>query len=181
MKSIVYIGVSLDGYIAREDGNIDWLGRFANAEVFQAYQEFIKPIDAILIGRGTFEKVLSFPSWPYQLPVYVLSSTITEVPPALKGKMELVNQRPANVLQFLEEKGHQHVYIDGGKLIQGFLADDLVDEMIISFLPILIGKGIPLFGALSTDLVFELVSTKSFSNGIVSNHYRRMTDTVKGS
>src|ERR1700690_1456747 len=101
MKTIVYIGTSLDGFIARTDGDIDWLVQFANDEAINAYNEFINRIDAIVIGRGTFEKVLSFPSWPYEKPVFVLSNTIKQVTDKAKDKVTILSMKPLQLLSYL--------------------------------------------------------------------------------
>ena len=87
MKTTVYIGTSLDGFIAKSDGDINWLAPFNSKEVYDSYKKFISKIDVIVIGRGTFETVLSFPSWPYQQKVFVLSTRLKQVPRKLKGKV----------------------------------------------------------------------------------------------
>jgi dihydrofolate reductase len=173
MKTIVYIGTSLDGFIARKDGDIDWLTKFANDEATRSYEEFMKRIDSIIIGRGTFEKVLTFPSWPYDKKVFVLSKSIKQVPEIVKDKVTILSLAPKDLLNYLSGKGFSSVYIDGGKVIQAFLKEDMIDELIISKVPILIGNGIPLFGYLDTDLHFEHVRTEVVSNGLVKSYYTR--------
>ena len=173
MKTIVYIGTSLDGFIARKDGSFDWLARFANDEAVHAYEEFMNRVDAIVIGKGTFEKVLEFSSWPYNKKVFVLSSSILEVPDFVKDKVTLLSMKPAALLHYLSEKGFSGIYVDGGKVIQGFLKEDLIDELIISKAPVLIGSGIPLFGYLDTDLLFKHIRTEVYSNGLVRSYYER--------
>ena|SRR5258708_17300896 len=173
MKSLVYIGTSLDGFIARKDGDIDWLVQFANNEAIHAYEEFINRIDAIVMGRGSFEKVLSFPSWPYDRKVFVLSTSIQEVPDIVREKVTVLSMKPGELLSYLSGKGFSTIYIDGGKVIQSFLKEDLVDELIISKVPVLIGTGIPLFGDLDIDLTFEHIRTEVHSNGLVRSYYER--------
>jgi dihydrofolate reductase len=173
MRTIVYIGTSLDGFIARKDGNIDWLVQFANDEAINAYKEFMSRVDAIVIGRGTFEKVLGFPSWPYEKKVFVLSSSIKQVPGVVKDKITLLSLKPAELLSYFSGKGFSTLYVDGGKVIQEFLKEDLIDELIISKAPILIGSGIPLFGDLDPDLQFKHVRTQVQSNGLVRSYYER--------
>lgn len=173
MKTTVYIGASLDGFIARKDGNFDWLSQFANEEAFESYNEFMGRIDAMVIGRGTFETVLAFPTWPYTKPVFVLSNNIKEVPDKLKKKATLLSMKPAEVLKHLSANGYPNLYIDGGNVIQSFLKEDLIDELIISRAPVLIGSGIPLFGFLEKDLVFTHLQTKVRTNGLVSSIYER--------
>src|SRR6476620_12709548 len=100
MKTIAYIGTSLDGFIARKDGDIDWLTQFANDEAIHAYEEFMNRIDAIVIGRGTFEKVLTFSSWPYEKKVFVLSTSIKQVPDDLKEKVTVLSMKPKELIGY---------------------------------------------------------------------------------
>lgn len=173
MKAIVYIGTSLDGFIARKDGDIDWLTQFANDEAMKAYEEFISRIDAIVIGRGTFEKVLTFPSWPYEQKAFLLSTSIKQVPDILKEKITLLSMKPKELLNYLSGNGFSNIYVDGGKVIQEFLKEDLIDELIISKVPVLIGSGIPLFDYFDTDLKFRHIQTQVSSNGLVRSYYER--------
>lgn len=173
MKTFVYVGTSLDGFIARKNGDFDWLNPFNNKEVYQSYNEFIKNIDAIVIGRGTFETVLKFSEWPYDRKVFVLSSSIKETPPSLKGKVTFLSLKPAEVLIHISKQGFSSLYIDGGKVIQSFLKADLIDEMIITQVPMLIGNGIPLFGEIEKDIHFAHLRTDVYSNGLVKSHYVR--------
>jgi dihydrofolate reductase len=172
MKISVYIGTSLDGFIARKDGDIDWLVQYANEEAIQAYKEFIQKIDAIIIGRGTFEKVLSFPTWPYEKEVFVLSNSIKQAPD-IKEKVTILSMRPGRLLKHLSDKGFSHIYVDGGNVIQDFLKEDLVDELIVSRAPVILGSGIPLFNYLENDLQFEHKQTRVQSNGLVRSYYER--------
>lgn len=115
MKTSVYTGSSLDGFIARKDGEIDWLVKFANDEAIQSYEEFMSRIDAIVIGRGTFEKVLTFPSWPYQKKVFVLSTTINEIPEMARNKITILSMQPNELLSYLSKEGFLNIYVDGGR------------------------------------------------------------------
>ena len=169
----VYIGTSLDGFIARTDGDIDWLVKFADADAVEAYDEFMAAIDVIVIGRGTFDKVFEFPSWPYDRPVFVLSRTLKELPGGVKDKATVLSLEPGDVLRYLSDKGYKAAYVDGGKVIQSFLAKDLIDSLTISKVPVLIGSGLPLFGSLEVDIAFEHVRTKTYSNGLVRSYYQR--------
>jgi dihydrofolate reductase len=173
MKTSVYIGTSLDGFIARTDGNIDWLVQFESPEIGDSYKEFIKEIDAIVIGRGTFEKVLTFPSWPYDKAVFLLSNNIKQVPEALKNKVTILSFKPKEMLSYLAGKGFSNIYIDGGKVIQSFLKEDCIDELIITRVPVLIGNGISLFGSFGNELPFTHVKTDVYANGLVKSQYRR--------
>ena len=173
MKTTVYVGTSLDGFIARKDGDIDWLVKYQNKEVHDSYYEFISRIDAMVIGRGTYEKVLSFPEWPYEKKVFVLSTSLKQIPGTLNEKATLVAMKPAALLNYLSDKGFSNIYIDGGKVIQSFLREDLIDELIITKVPELIGTGIPLFGYLDNDLRFEHIKTNIYSDGLVKSQYKR--------
>jgi len=173
MNTIVYIGTSLDGFIARKDGDIDWLTQFADNEAIHSYKQFMSRIDAIVIGRGTFEKVLTFSSWPYEKQVFVLITSIKQVSDVLKEKVTVLSMKPKELLNYLSSTGLSNIYVDGGKVIQEFLKEDLIDELIVSKTPILIGSGIPLFGYLSTDLQFQHIRTEVQSNGLVRSCYER--------
>ena len=173
MKTTVYVGTSLDGFIARKDGDIDWLVKYQNKEVHESYNEFINRIDAMVIGRGTYEKVLSFPEWPYEKKVFVLSTSLKQIPETLNEKATLIAMKPAALLSYLSDKGFSNIYIDGGKVIQSFLKEDLIDELIITRVPELIGSGIPLFGYLDNDLRFEHIKTNIYSDGLVKSQYER--------
>ncbi|AOW09692.1 dihydrofolate reductase family protein [Flavobacterium gilvum] len=174
MKTIAYIGTSLDGFIARKNGEIDWLIQFDSEEINQSYTEFSSEIDAIIMGSGTYEKVLTFPTWFYQQKVFVLSSQIKQVPDALKEKVTILPFQPKAALDYLSDKGYSNIYVDGGKVIQSFLKENLLDELIITRVPVLIGNGIPLFGELNQDIAFEHIKTNLFSNGLVKSHYKRI-------
>ena len=175
MKTKVFIGTSLDGFIARKNGDFDWLTAFANDEAVNDYKEFIKVIDAILIGRNTYETVLRFPEWSYEQKVFVVSNSIKQVPEKLRKKVTIVAMKPAETLQYLSDKGFSNIYVDGGKLIQSFLKENLIDEMAISKAPVLIGSGISLFGDLDIDLHFKHIKTKVYSNGLVRSYYEKIS------
>jgi dihydrofolate reductase len=173
MKTKVYIGTSLDGFIARTNGDFDWLTQFADDDAIHAYEEFMNEIDAIIIGRGTFEKILTFPSWPYQKKAFVLSTSLKQLPDTIRDKATLLSMKPKELLSHLSAMGFSSIYVDGGKVIQSFLKEDLIDELIISRVPILIGNGIPLFGFLNVDLQFKHIRTEVQSNGLVRSYYTR--------
>ena len=174
MRTFVYVGTSLDGFIAEKDGDIDWLGEFEGEEVRRAYRGFISKIDAVVIGRGTFEKVLTYRTWPYDKMVFVLSSSVTQIPGNLKGKVRILSLKPGEILAFLAKGGFSSISVDGGKVIQAFLREDCIDELVITRVPLLLGSGIPLFGDLDKDLKFDHIQTEVFSNGLVKSHYRRV-------
>jgi dihydrofolate reductase len=176
----VYVGTSLDGFIARKDGSFDWLSRFADADAVDAYKTFMAGIDVIVLGRRTFESVLGFPEWPYERPVIVLSRSFGKAPHELQEKVSFSTLGPRDLLEELFERGYRSVYVDGGKVIQSFLAEDLIDELIIARAPILIGDGVPLFGYLSGDLDFQHEHTAAYSNGLIRSYYIRQRPVQKG-
>lgn len=177
-KNSVYIGVSLDGYIADAEGKIDYLDTFTLPEgEDMGYYTFMDRIDALIMGRVTFETVLGFNvPWPYTKPVYVLSNSMTKVPSEYEGKVFLVKGTLNEILAQIHSNSHNRLYIDGGSTIQGFLKEDLIDEMIITTIPVLIGGGHPLFGELTNRLTFECISTKRFADAIVQSRFVRKRD-----
>ena len=176
MSNIIYVGTSLDGYIADKDGGLDWLQYIPNPDNLDfGWTDFMDNIDAVVMGRNTFETVCSFDCpWPYSKPVFVLSNSLTLLPDEHKEKAELINGSISEVLKNIHQKGYTQLYIDGGALIQSFLKEDLIDEMIITVIPILLGGGIKLFGDLPKQMKFEYLTTEVLLNAMVKNHYRRV-------
>ena len=174
-KNSVFIATSLDGYIADKNGGLDWLYTIPNPDNNDmGYAAFTESIDALVMGRTTFETVCGFDcDWPYQKPVYVLSNTLKEIPKSHQGKALLIKGSLTEILEKIHQKGHHKLYIDGGTTIQGFLKEDLVDEMIITKIPVLLGGGFSLFSELPKPINFELVAAKTFLNQVTQNHYKR--------
>lgn len=174
-KNIVFIAKSLDGYIAGKNGELDWLELIPNPKhEDMGYTKLMEDIDAIVMGRTTFETVLGFGGdWPYQKPVFVLSRSMKVIPEKLMGKVALLAGSPKEILSEIHEKGYFRLYIDGGRTIQNFLAEDLIDELRVTTIPILLGGGFSLFGDLPAPLVFEHITSKLFLNQLVQNHYKR--------
>lgn len=174
MTNYVYIATSLDGFIATSDGGLDWLEFFPNPEQSDyGYAEFMNCIDAIVMGRNTFEKVLSFGEWPYNKPVFILSKTLTTLPEHICDRAEIINGDIQNIVTQLNQLGYQNLYIDGGRVIQSFLQEDLIDQMIITRVPILLGEGFPLFGQLNQHLKFRHKKTEIYNDIQVKTHYIR--------
>ena len=173
-RNLIYIAQSLDGYIADKNGGIDWLSDIPNPENNDfGFADFIENIDAIVMGRNTFQKVLTFGDWPYTKPVYVISSSLKKIPDELSDNVTILNSNPSELVKRLNQEGHKNLYIDGGLLIQSFLSEDLIDELIITTIPILLGGGIPLFGDLNNSMKFSHVKTEVLLNSLVKSYYKR--------
>jgi len=170
MRGSVFIATSLDGFIARPDGGLDWLP--ADGGEPHGYDEFIATVDAIVIGRNTFEIVLGFGAWPYgKKPVVVLSTRASELKAPDGAVCDFMTGTPQEIVARLGERGWEHCYIDGGVTIQGFLRAGLIQRVVITQIPVLLGSGIPLFGPLSNDIRFQHVGTRSFPSGMVQCEY----------
>nr|WP_321453314.1 dihydrofolate reductase family protein [uncultured Carboxylicivirga sp.] len=171
----VFIATSIDGYIADKNGELDWLHSIPNPEnEDMGYIEFINRIDAIVMGRKTFETVISFTiPWPYNKPVFVLSNKLNEIPASHKNRAYLIKGSLTDILEQIHKKGYERLYIDGGTTINHFLKADLIDEMILTTIPVLLGGGSSLFTDLPTQLNFGLTETKVYLNQIIQNHYKR--------
>jgi dihydrofolate reductase len=169
MKASVFVGISVDGFLARPNGALDFLPPGGGEA--HGYEEFMASVDALVIGRNTFEIVLAFEEWPYGTkPVFVLSTRA--LPPVPKGALvEHMSGEPAAILAELATRGIGHVYVDGGITVQRFLHAGLIQRLIITRVPVLIGTGIPLFGALPRDVVLEHVATRQYPSGLVQSEY----------
>ena len=146
MSNIVYIATSIDGFIAKKDGSVDWLMEVPNPDGGDfGFSKFMENIDALVMGRNTFEMVLSFGECPYNKKVFVPSNTLKSVPENIKEKAEIISGSPQEIVRNLNSRNYKNLYIDGGKTVQEFLNSDLIDELIVTRIPILLGEGIPLF------------------------------------
>jgi len=169
MKASVFIATSLDGFIARPDGGLDWLPEEPEPH---GYDEFIATVDAIVMGRKTFEIVLAFGAWPFgEKPVIVLSSNPSEIIAPDGAVCEAMSGTPQEIVTRLAERGMKHLYIDGGVTIQGFLEAGLIQRLTITRIPVLLGSGIPLFGHLSHDIRLEHIATRPYPSGLVQSEY----------
>jgi dihydrofolate reductase len=171
MKVTVFVGASVDGFIARPDGGLDWLPEGGGEP--HGYPELMTAVDAVVIGRNTFEKVLTLGPWHYgKKRVVVLSTRPVDLSAAEGGVVEQMSGTPAEIVERLAADGAEHLYVDGGDTIQRFLRAGLVDQLVVTRVPVLIGEGIPLFGALPHDVRLTHVSTRSFPSGLVQSEYR---------
>jgi dihydrofolate reductase len=169
VKASVFIAASLDGFIARANDDLDWLPQGGGEP--HGYDEFIATVDALVIGRRSFEKVLTFDTWPYdKKPVVVLSTrALAPAPPG--AVVERMSGAPAEIVSQLAARGVGHIYVDGGITIQRFLQARLIQRLIITRIPVLLGDGIPLFGALQGDIVLKHVRTRQYPSGLVQSEY----------
>ncbi len=172
VKILVYIACSLDGFIARKNGDLDWLPASEEGGEDFGYAGFMSTIDHIVMGRNTFDKVLTFGAWHYDKKVIMLTSRDLIPPAELADKVEVLNLPPRELVNEMDNRGAKHIYIDGGATIQRFLRDSLVDEMTITTIPVLLGEGLPLFGKLKKDVKLDLLKSESFKNGFVQNKYK---------
>ena len=170
MTVSVFVGTSVDGFIARPNGALDFLPPGGGEP--HGYNEFIATVDAIVIGRKTFETVLAMESWPYaDKRVVVLSSHPVDISGA-RGVVEQMAGPPAEVVSQLAASGAQHLDVDGGITIQGFLRAGLVQRLTITRVPVLIGDGVPLFGSVPCDVRLRHVATRHYPSGLVQSEYQ---------
>jgi dihydrofolate reductase len=176
----VYIATSVDGFIARRDGSIDWLME-ANADIPQGedcgYAAFMSTVDVLIMGRNTYEQVAGFEPWPYEgKRVVVLTSREVEFRQGPNIQLEKSSETPRELLNRLTSEGCKHAYVDGGKVIQHFLSNGLIDKMTITVIPVLLGEGRPLFGRVPKDTKLKLVESKAYGFGFIQTAYLARTD-----
>ena len=175
-RASAFIATSLDGFIARTDGSLDWLND-AQALIPEGedcgYHDFMESIDALVMGRHTFERVLTFDPWPYDtLPVYVMSRAPVSIPIGLTHSVHSFQGTPQALVEQLHSRGLHHLYVDGGQTIQSFLRAGLLDDITITVIPILLGAGRPLFGPLARDVELTLMQSYAYEFGFVQSTYR---------
>jgi dihydrofolate reductase len=164
----VFIATSLDGFIARPDGSIDWLTERGEQAGDTGYDEFLAAVDTVVLGRNTYEKVLTFAFWPYEgKQVEVLSTTL----PADTDERIIVHRTLDGLVQTLNDRGAKRIYADGGRVVQTFLRAGLLNELTITVVPVLIGSGIPLFGELDHDVVLTHNATRTLHAGLIQSDY----------
>ncbi|MCF7807345.1 MAG: dihydrofolate reductase family protein [Candidatus Marinimicrobia bacterium] len=172
MKMIAYMGVSLDGYIADKAGGVDWLNELPIPEGDDlGFSTFMAGIDALLMGSNSFRTILQIGDWYYDKPVYVASNSIQLIPEGYQERIKLIQGDIHELLAQLEGDGHQNIYVDGGKIVQACIQADLLDELIITHIPVLLGDGISLFGKLERSKTLEHRQTEVLGYGLVKSHY----------
>lgn len=166
----VFVGTSLDGFIARRNGSFDFLPEGGGEP--HGYDEFMATVDAIVMGRNTWDVVLGLGAWPFAgKRVVVLSSRPVDLAAAGKHEVEQMAGSPAEIVARLAATGARHLYVDGGITVQRFLQAGLVDRITITRVPVLIGEGIPLFGFLPRDIRLRHVATNHYASGLVKSEY----------
>lgn len=170
----VFIAVSLDGFIAKMDGDINWLLKRDDPSEDHGFNSFNETIDGVIMGRNTFEKVIALEEWFYTKPVIVLSKglSFSDVPEKLIGKVSIVDSSPLDLFESLKINGWKKIYVDGGKVIQSFLRANLIEDMTITTIPVLLGEGRPLFGYLKEEVSLKHISTVTFPSGLVQSKYQ---------
>lgn len=170
----IMMAMTLDGFVARKDHTLDWLDKQDTAGEDHGFTEFMESVDVIVMGSGSYKTVLGFGKWPYTKPVIVLSRSLTQanIPDNLQGKVEIMSNEPADLMNVLGERGVKRVYVDGGAIIQSFLREGLIADMKVAIVPILIGDGIRIFADLAKDVDLALESVNDFDSGLVQMRYR---------
>lgn len=177
----VFIATSLDGFIARKDGGLDWLEAVNAAGEDHGYEAFMANMAGIFMGRETFKAALCFEPWPHAKPMIVLSAQLQQkdLPERVAGQVS-VSRSVAEALKESERRGWRRAYVDGGATIRSFLRENAIEDMIISRIPVLLGSGLPLFGPTEEDIPLQHLETRAFRSGLVQSHYRigRPTPTL---
>jgi dihydrofolate reductase len=170
MRASVFVGTSVDGFIARRNGDFDFLPEGGGEP--HGYDEFLASVDVLVIGRNTYEKVLTFDSWPYRdKRVVVLSSRAVDLANVHGAALEHMSGSPAQIMDRLSASGAKHAYVDGGITVQRFIRAGLIQRIVVTRVPVLIGDGIPLFGSLPGDVRLRHVLTTAYASGLVKSEY----------
>ena len=169
----VFMAMSLDGFVAREDSDLDWLMKQRTDGEDHGYDAFMASVDGLVMGSGSFRTILTFDAWPYEKPVIVLTKTLKpkDIPEELRDKVSVSTLSPKQLMASLSEQGWKRAYIDGGKIIQSFMREGLITDMTVTAVPILIGEGKRMFGDLDADIDLQLLESKSFPSGLITSRY----------
>ncbi|MFT5742034.1 MAG: dihydrofolate reductase [Paracoccaceae bacterium] len=169
----MFMAMSLDGFVAREDFGLDWLMKQKTDGEDHGNAAFMESIDGLVMGSGSFRTMLTFGAWPYEKPVVVLSRTMksNDIPEELREKVTVSALAPRHLMASLSQQGWKRAYIDGGKVIQSFMREGLIADMTVTVVPILIGEGKRMFGTLDADIDLHLLESQSFPSGLVTSRY----------
>jgi dihydrofolate reductase len=165
----VFIATSLDGFIARRDGSVDWLSVVERPGEDYGYAHFFAGVDALVMGRRTYDTARGFPSWPYGGKRCVV---LTHDPPEARHGEQFHAGPPLPLLEQLHADGIRHIYVDGGAVIRQFLASDLIDDFTLSIVPVLLGDGIRLFEDGGPGKRLRLEASQAFPSGLVQTRYQ---------
>lgn len=182
MKCSVFIATSADGYIATLGGNVDWLHTSGDQEADMSdspdmgFNDFISSVDCMVMGRKCMETLSSFnltpEQWPYgNIKIYALSHSLTQAPVSLRDKVEMYSGDIGDLINKLESEGYEHAYIDGGTTITSFLNRQLINEMIITKAPVILGGGIPLFGKVAQPIKLTSAFARVYPNDYIQVKY----------
>lgn len=175
-KVSVFIGMSLDGFIARKDGDIKWLDNENKKVTYEedfGFTNFMQSVDALIMGRNTYEQVLTFDNWPYKVKsIIVLSTKDIRIPSKLTKTVTISQESPKELIGQLSNQGIKHIYVDGGITIQNFLSEGLVDEITVTIVPIIIGEGKSFVKSLPKDILLIHLKTTVFEFGFIQIKYR---------
>jgi len=168
------MALSLDGFVARSDGGVDWLSKYMTEGEDNGFGAFMDSVDGLIMGRASYENVLTFGGWHYTKPTVVMSRTLTDadLPDELAGRVRFSNKSPKELMQELGAEGWKRAYVDGGKIVQSFLAEGLIEDMTLTRVPILLGGGKPLFGPLEQDIDLKHIETQALQSGLVTSKYK---------
>lgn len=171
--------MSVDGFLARRDDTFDFL--LAGEQVPHGFEEFLASVDVVVMGRRTFEVVLrlGYLATYGKKPMMVLSSRPVDFSSAKGGVVEQMSGEPTEIVKQLKSRGFKHAYIDGGITIQRFLAAGLIDRLVLTRVPVLIGEGVPLFGPVPRDISLRHVATRSYNGGLVQSEYEVGSEAQK--
>ncbi len=183
MKCSAFFATSVDGFIAKADGSVDWLESAGNPNADMGdradmgFNQFIESVDCMIMGRGTVDALAGFnltpEQWPYRnARVIGLSNSVTEPPANLSDRVEMYSGDLRELVASLEKEGYVHAYIDGGKTVQSFLDLQLIDELILTRAPVILGDGIPLFGKTGQSIKLANLKAEVFPNDFVQLHYK---------
>ena len=174
METIVYIATTLEGYITRPEGELDWLidPDFVDEGEDYGFTKLLDSVSCVVMGRHTFESLMNAHEWPCgNKRLVVMTQSMSELPEHTPETVELFAGEPAELVNKLALEGESKVFLDGGQLIRSFNAKGLVDRLILTRVPVLIGSGVPLFGALKTDIKWKHIRTQSYKSGLVQSEY----------
>jgi dihydrofolate reductase len=170
MEIVYYVAASLDGFIATPDGGIEWLKPYESAGEDYGYAEFYASVDAVLLGRRTYEQCLAFPEWPYPgKPCWIFSRTLSDMSEAA---VRFTSESPSTAMKYVAAEGVRRAWLVGGAALAGaFRAERLISEYIVSVIPIVLGAGVPLFSGPGPVETLRLMNLRPYANGVLQLRY----------